>query len=581
MLTGGKGNIASLTSYYANVDALNYSSCVTVNADGTLNITTYGDGTGQLGQWNFSGANLSTAGNIFANSYYAGDYTLFTPGDYFFWANSTSVAMGETAAQGIFVNGDGIGIFSTAGVNISGVSGEHVFLAGDDTGGNVIISSNTVVKAGDDYTSIVFSSDGTTDNGHIKVDSGENMVTNAVSNYYVKQNGSDRLAITDTNTSLMASNNVVIQSNKTVSAYSWTFDDTGNLSAAGNIIATSFELSNAGNGVISTLQQNQNPPFGTEAYGIEMLTTIDGNPNVFSSISAGPDYVALQSTNAGNANITAQGGYGVTITTSDSGGNNIQTWTFEEGGQTQFPGTITAVGNISGAYILGDGGLLSNIAIGNGSPVSTTGNVSGGNLFSTGTISASGNIYASNFIGNLANGASRVSVASSGNVSIGIGPFSTTVLNVNSSTGISVLGNIVASNYVSATGNVYGGNVSAVGNIQGNYVLGNGSLLTGIAASSGEASFTIQSSNFNALTGNRYGVNTTSAVVTATLPATPATGSAVYFADAGGAYATNNLIINPNGLTIMGASGNMTVSTNNQSFGLFYNGTTWRTYSAG
>jgi len=31
----------------------------------------------------------------------------------------------------------------------------------------------------------------------------------------------------------------------------------------------------------------------------------------------------------------------------------------------------------------------------------------------------------------------------------------------------------------------------------------------------------------------------------------------------------------------MGASGNMTVSTNNQSVGLFYNGTTWRTYNAG
>jgi hypothetical protein len=298
MLTGGKGNIASLTSYYANVDALNYSSCVTVNADGTLNITTYGDGTGQLGQWNFSGANLSTAGNIFA---------------------------------------------------------------------------------------------------------------------------------------------------------------------------TSFELSNAGNGVISTLQQNQNPPFGTEAFGIEMLTTLGSNPNVFSSVSAGPDYVALQSTNAGNANITAQGGYGVTITTSDSAGNNIQTWTFEEGGQTQFPGAITAVGNISGSYILGDGGLLSNIAFGGNTAVSTTGNVSGGNILSAGTISATGNIRAPNFIGNLANGASRISVANNGNVTVGVGPFNTAVLNINTSTGISVLGNIVASGYISLTGNVgSNGNISALGNITSN-----------------------------------------------------------------------------------------------------------------
>ena len=476
MLSGGNGNLTSLTSFFSSGM---YSSCITANPDGTLNVSTYGDGTGQLGQWTFANSDLTVPGAILA-------------------------------------------------------------------------------QEGNDLNVKVFNPD----------------VSGGVT--YTVQNRQVDIGNARTTQFEVAPTEIVLSTDFNVNKNQWRFDNAGILTIPGAI-----QLGNAGNGVISTLQQNQNPPFGTEAYGIEMLTTIDGNPTVFSSISAGPDYVALQSTNAGNANITAQGGYGVTITTSNATGAAIQTWTFEEGGQTQFPGTITAVGNISGAYILGDGGLLSNIAIGNSSPVSTTGNVSGGNLFSTGTISASGNIYASNFIGNLANGASRVSVASSGNVSVGIGPFSTTVLNVNSSTGISVLGNIVASNYVSATGNVYGGNVSAVGNIQGNYVLGNGSLLTGIAASSGEASFTIQSSNFNALTGNRYGVNTTSAVVTATLPATPATGIAIFFADAGGAYATNNLIINPNGSTIMGASGNMTVSTNNQSFGLFYNGTTWRTYNAG
>ena len=100
-------------------------------------------------------------------------------------------------------------------------------------------------------------------------------------------------------------------------------------------------------------------------------------------------------------------------------------------------------------------------------------------------------------------------------------------------------------------------------------------------ASSSEASFSIQNANFVAVAGDRYGVDTTSNSVTATLPAGPATGVAIFFADAGGAYATNNLIINPNGATIMSTSGNMTVSTNNQSVGLFFNGTTWRIYNAG
>ena len=53
MLTGGAGNLTSLTSYYSSGM---YSSCVTVNADGTLNITNYGDGTGVTGQWQFTNA---------------------------------------------------------------------------------------------------------------------------------------------------------------------------------------------------------------------------------------------------------------------------------------------------------------------------------------------------------------------------------------------------------------------------------------------------------------------------------------------------------------------------------------------
>ena len=93
-----------------------------------------------------------------------------------------------------------------------------------------------------------------------------------------------------------------------------------------------------------------------------------------------------------------------------------------------------------------------------------------------------------------------------------------------------------------------------------------------------ESPFSIKSADFSAIAGGRYGVNTTSVAVTATLPASPATGIAIYFADAGGAFASNNLIIARNGQTIMGLASDMTVNTNDQSFGLFYNGTTWRVY---
>ena len=93
-----------------------------------------------------------------------------------------------------------------------------------------------------------------------------------------------------------------------------------------------------------------------------------------------------------------------------------------------------------------------------------------------------------------------------------------------------------------------------------------------------EQSFDIQTSNFTASSSQRYAVDTSSSTVTMTLPASPNTGDAIFVADAGGNYATNNLTVARNGNTIMGLSQDMTVSTNNQSFGLLYNGNTWRTY---
>jgi len=98
-----------------------------------------------------------------------------------------------------------------------------------------------------------------------------------------------------------------------------------------------------------------------------------------------------------------------------------------------------------------------------------------------------------------------------------------------------------------------------------------------------EESIEIKTSNFNAVAGNRYGINTSSSIVTATLPASPLLGDAIFFVDMGGVYSTNNLIIARNGKTIMDIAENLIVDTDNdiiigQSFGLCWNGTTWRIY---
>ena len=63
-LDGGNGNPVSLTSLYSSGM---YSACLTAGIDGSLSISTYGDGTGLTGNWIFDIAgNLSAAGNIIA-----------------------------------------------------------------------------------------------------------------------------------------------------------------------------------------------------------------------------------------------------------------------------------------------------------------------------------------------------------------------------------------------------------------------------------------------------------------------------------------------------------------------------------
>lgn len=67
-----------------------------------------------------------------------------------------------------------------------------------------------------------------------------------------------------------------------------------------------------------------------------------------------------------------------------------------------------------------------------------------------------------------------------------------------------------------------------------------------------------------------YGCNTTSAAFTVTMPASPSNGDKFFFDDAGGTWHSNNLTIDPNGNTINGVSGSLTVNVRYASFGLVF-----------
>jgi len=173
---------------------------------------------------------------------------------------------------------------------------------------------------------------------------------------------------------------------------------------------------------------------------------------------------------------------------------------------------LSVTGNISGNYFLGNGSQLSGIittvdantligntlssnivnssltSVGTLGSLSVTGNTTSGNLLTGGLISATGNITGGNITG----------------------------------------GNLTTTGLITATGNVTGGNivtaglVTATGNVTGNFFLGNGSLLTGISASSaninnGTSNVTVVSSGGNVTVGIGgysnvavFGVNTLS-----------------------------------------------------------------------
>jgi hypothetical protein len=81
---------------------------------------------------------------------------------------------------------------------------------------------------------------------------------------------------------------------------------------------------------------------------------------------------------------------------------------------------------------------------------------------------------------------------------------------------------------------------------------------------------TAKTAPFTGVSGNGYFVNTTSGVVTVTLPATPSAGDIISIADYASTFQTNNLTICRNSSKINGACTNASLSTEGQSITLVY-----------
>ena len=353
------------------------------------------------------------------------------------------------------------GYFGTGGLVIDG----NVTITGNLTAGNISYTSNVFVG---DLQGSVFADDST-----IMVDAIDNVlyagraaISGNVSATYFIGNGSQLtgLAATYGNANVVA--NLAALGSNPVST-------TGNIS--GNFfIGNGSQLT----GMAATYG-NANVVANLAALGSNPVSTtgnitggyINGNGSQLSGIVS----------SYGNANVVAN--------VAALGSNPVSTTGNVTAGY--FIGNGTALASITGANVTGTvasattattAGTVTTAAQGNITSVGTltslavTGNVSGGN------VSAVGNIAASYFIGN---GSQLTGITAGGSGTV------TSVQGAGVVSGLSLTGNVTTAGNLTLGGTLslasVTGDISTTGNITGGYIFGNGSQLTDIVSSYGNA----------------------------------------------------------------------------------------------
>jgi hypothetical protein len=420
----------------------------------------------------------------------------------------------------------------------------------DDGAGNVLSSyqqQRDQFELGFPSTSVYYQFN---DNGTVVLPSNAAVWTDAGSNLsIIARSVSDSSYVemfTQDNTDTMRSTfrltrdtaNIVTSSG----AYTWSFDSAGNLTLPGGM----------------TVSGNTNT-LGTQT---ALLQPTDDLPLSFISSGANGTVTTFWAEDFGNlmaSNIAAiytplQNTQTVRIVTGTNGGN-VAIYDFDKDGMfttaavcatgNVYAGNVSATGNITGNYFIGNGSQLTGLpeqygnanvatflAAYGSNTISTTGNITAGNFVAP---ASTANRYVLYNDTGVIGGSAVFTFDENGNtLSIGttagtlkVADISTPQAGVNlrlvPSTGLtysygnflplfantydlgnstnrwnnmwSNVANTVTANTVtlSASGNVTGGNVltagqvSATGNITGNYFIGNGSQLTGLASSYGDA----------------------------------------------------------------------------------------------
>ena len=203
---------------------------------------------------------------------------------------------------------------------------------------------------------------------------------------------------------------------------------------------------------------------------------VTGGNIITAGVLQGATVSATGNINGGNVVVTGVARSATVSATGNITGGNLST-----AGAISALGAISTAGNVTGAYLYGDGQFLTNITVTSNVAVSQIAN--GTSILA---INGSGGSFLMQ-VGGVANVAVFTSSGEyisglldvTGNANVG----NLGTAGLITATGNVTGGNIRTGGLVSATGNVTGGNITTSGNVTGNYILGNGSLLTGVITS--------------------------------------------------------------------------------------------------
>lgn len=367
---------------------------------------------------------------------------------------------------------------------------------GDDTVNYIDMGINSNVYANVDYAVTGFN------DGYLYVNGGNLVIgtqtsTRVINFFTGGTNSLSRIRGTISDSGLSMVGNVtannMISTNATIGG---TVSASGNVSAVGNVIGgnlvgnilTAGRVAFVGSG--KQIVDSGNITFNSATNVLSVAGNI--NATNFNGVFNGNLVTTGNVSTAGNV----IGAYGIF-----SGGNTVintgvSTTGNVTGGNIQTAGVVSATGNITGNYFLGNGSQLTGLpaAYGNANVANFLAN------YGANTVSTTGNITANYFIGNgsqltgviktLGNAFTTISsngvniTAATSTSTATLTPGNNITIVGNASTNITVFSVVDAPVF---SGNVTGGNirtagqVSATGNITGNYFIGNGSQLTGIA----------------------------------------------------------------------------------------------------